>query len=160
MTVELKPIMQYWEESVPFDDGHDTPCMYSTVKPNSEGYARIPRRPGGRMLHRRICEALRGSIPDGLVLDHLCRNTACVNPWHLEPVPNKENILRGFGAAAVNARRTSCKHGHALDEKNTYLVYGRRKCRTCNRRRSLEFVRRKRTLLRQQKGTSDGAHST
>lgn len=45
--------------------------------------------------HRVMYESLIGEIPDGLYLDHLCRNTLCVNPWHLEPVDNKTNIRRG-----------------------------------------------------------------
>src|SRR3954464_9159650 len=52
-----------------------------------------------------------GEIPEGLVLDHLCRVRACVNPYHLEPVTHRVNILRGEGPAAVNARKIRCVRG-------------------------------------------------
>jgi hypothetical protein len=90
--------------------------------------------------HRVAYRWLVGDIPDGLHLDHLCRNVACVNPYHLDPVP-----------AAVNSRRaaqaqTACKHGHDYDEGNTaYDRHGYRYCRTCAR----EKQRRRNARLRE-----------
>lgn len=83
-------------------------------------------------------------IPDDKPqIDHLCRNTLCVNPDHLEPVTNKENSLRGVSFSAVNARKTHCIHGHEYTPENTITHFGPwgapgRKCRTCSneRRRS------------------------
>lgn len=78
----------------------------------------------------------RGVIPDGLELDHLCRVTICVNPRHLEPVTGLVNLMRGNGVAAINARKTHCKRGHALTEDNIYRKPGRpdhRNCITCRR---------------------------
>jgi hypothetical protein len=84
--------------------------------------------------HRLVWEAVNGPIHDGLVLDHLCRNPACVNPHHLEPVTNKENILRGTGVGASNSKKTHCKSGHKFDELNTgFLKDGRRYCKECQR---------------------------
>ena len=84
--------------------------------------------------HRFAYEEIVGPIPEGLILDHLCRNRSCVNPAHLEPVTNKENVLRGEGIAAKNAVKTHCKHGHEFTEENTYITYrGDRSCRTCQR---------------------------
>lgn len=87
--------------------------------------------------HRWSYQFLIADIPDELTLDHLCRVRACVNPWHLEPVPHRINILRGEGPAAINARRTQCVNGHPFTSDNTYVTPdGRRQCRTCIRRRS------------------------
>lgn len=85
-------------------------------------------RVAGRVLdaHRVIFELVVGPVPAGLVLDHLCRNTRCVNPGHLEPVTQRENVLRGTAPAALNARKTTCAAGHEL-----VVVGSRRRCRTC-----------------------------
>ena len=83
--------------------------------------------------HRYVYELLRGRIADGLVLDHLCRNSGCVNPWHLEAVTQRTNILRGDGLIADQARRTQCPQGHPYDEQNTRLFRGARRCRACDR---------------------------
>lgn len=85
--------------------------------------------------HRVVYKALSGPIPDGLVLDHLCRNTFCVNPSHLEPVTPRENVLRGIGPAAINAAKTYCSKGHPLNSENTYSSvwngFHLRKCKVC-----------------------------
>lgn len=82
--------------------------------------------------HRVSYEAFIGPVPDGLILDHLCRVRHCVNPWHLEPVTGTENVLRGVGPTAINARKTHCIHGHPFDDRNTILDgRGYRHCLTC-----------------------------
>ncbi|MCD1645252.1 HNH endonuclease signature motif containing protein [Aurantimonas coralicida] len=84
--------------------------------------------------HKFAYEALRGRVPDGLILDHLCRNTGCVNPAHLEPVTHQVNVLRGEGFAAENAVKTHCVNGHPFDAENTgYCPNGDRRCRACGR---------------------------
>lgn len=93
--------------------------------------------PGKQIVaHRFAYESMRANIPSGLQLDHLCRTRLCVNPWHLEPVTARVNILRSEGAAAHNARQTACLRGHAFTEENTLLLNGRRCCRACNRRKA------------------------
>ncbi len=76
-----------------------------------------------------------GKVPAGKQLDHLCRNRKCVNPTHLEPVTRKENILRGEGFSAINARKTHCVNGHPFDGVNSYTkmrgISLRRICRAC-----------------------------
>lgn len=92
-----------------------------------------------RPAHRVVYEILRGEIQPGLHLDHLCRNHACVNPDHLEPVTSRVNTLRGVGPSAVNAKKTHCKNGHEFTPENTMFVDGgrARACRKCNRKHAL-----------------------
>lgn len=85
--------------------------------------------------HRFSYELFKESIPNGLHIDHLCRNPQCVNPEHLEAVTNKENILRGISIVAQNARKTHCKKGHELTDDNLLpfpLKRGARICKQCN----------------------------
>jgi len=93
--------------------------------------------------HRFAYEITVGKIPEGLTLDHLCRVRHCVNPKHLEPVTSKENVLRGIGVSAQNARKTHCKRGHPLSGKNLLVEQGGgRQCRECKRERSREWKKK------------------
>lgn len=140
---------KYWASAEPFEDGYETPCMYVPNKPDSQGYLRVCFSDSGKChnvhLHRLMYLCMIGPIQDGLVLDHLCRNRACVNPWHLEQVTNRENILRGEGLAAMERRQTHCKRGHCLAGDNVYKNGKRgRGCRTCKRDHGREWMRAKR----------------
>ncbi len=85
--------------------------------------------------HRVAYELLVGPIPEGLTIDHLCRNTGCVNPEHMEPVTAAENARR------VHAGRTHCKNGHPLEGENLSKYKTaksvRRVCRQCHREAQL-----------------------
>lgn len=84
-----------------------------------------------------------GPVPYGLTIDHICRNRACVNHAHMEPVPNGDNVLRGTCPAAENARKTHCIRGHALSGHNLVVVRNARNperppwrsCRECTNQR-------------------------
>lgn len=95
----------------------------------------------GRQAHRVSFELSRGPIPEGLELDHLCRNTLCVNPEHLDPVDRAENVRRRYAAYTPVQQ---CIKGHAFDEANTYHAPdGRRTCRACNLAAALRWKARR-----------------
>jgi HNH endonuclease len=110
-------------------------CWLWTGCLSTAGYAKIgkgSRGEGWIGAHRVVYEALVGPIPDGLVIDHLCRNRACVNPAHMEVVTQCENTLRGESPMAQQKRRTHCPEGHAYTPDNTVVdKQGKRRCRTC-----------------------------
>jgi len=99
-----------------------------TVLSNGYGQVTISCKRGSA--HRTAYEMARGPVPDGLVLDHLCRFRACVNPDDLEPVTNRINILRGPSPAAWFAVALICTHGHSLEDAHL-RPSGGRTCRVC-----------------------------
>lgn len=84
-----------------------------------------------RYVHRVAYQHLVGPVPEGLQLDHLCRNRGCFNPEHLEPVTAQENILRSV------AHITHCPQGHEYTTENTGRTGNRRYCRECKRKKAL-----------------------
>lgn len=107
---------------------------------NSDGYGMYYQGNRKFRAHRVVYEATRGLIPPGLEPDHLCRNRACVNPWHIDLVTHAENVRRGISPPAALGRRTHCSKGHALSGDNLDMRRGRlttrvpqRQCRACRR---------------------------
>ena len=99
-----------------------------------------------RKAHRVIYERVKGAIPAGLELDHLCRNPSCVNPDHLEPVSHRENCRRGNQGLYLKSK-SHCHKGHALTPDNLLpgaLRRGSRSCRKCHndRNRSARLAQR------------------
>lgn len=131
----------------------DTGCWNWQKSRNELGYGRIgigSRTDGTRGVghaHRVSYETFVGPIPEGLHIDHLCRNPSCVNPEHLEPVTVWVNVIeRGQGPVARQSRQTHCKRGHPFDEENTYHNRGKRYCRACVRNANRERYQRQKAL--------------
>lgn len=106
-------------------------CWEWTAGKNNGYGVFFPTKGNTRQAHRYSYEQLVGPIPEGLVIDHLCRNHSCVNPEHLEPVTNQVNLLRGIGFAATKSAQTHCVRGHEFTTENTYVWDNRRYCRKC-----------------------------
>lgn len=103
---------------------------------NDRGYGEFSIRSRRIKAHRWSYEYLRAEIPEGLSLDHLCRNRACVNPWHLEPVTRSVNLRRGNTTRTHCSSRTHCPYGHPYDAENTAMRGGHRTCKSCARDRA------------------------
>lgn len=115
-------------------------CWNWTGGQRGSGYGSFWNGDKSVRAHRWAYEQFVGPIPHELTLDHLCRNKLCVNPKHLEPVTLQENIMRGNGMSARNARKTHCKYGHELTGSRVRIlnVNGRteRRCLICIDRRN------------------------
>lgn len=110
-----------------------------------DGYGRFQLRRRCALAHRVAYWMFIGPIPEDHVVDHTCHNDTtcpgawdclhrrCVNPRHLEAVPQRINVLRGQGFAAAYAKRTACKNGHAYTPETIYWFRGARICRVCMR---------------------------
>lgn len=134
MVGKRRPAVQRFADLVALTESG---CLQWIGSVNAHGYGNF-HAGGGRhsvVAHRWSYEHHREPIPDGLVLDHLCRNTSCVHPDHLEPVAQGENLLRGVGVGKANARKTHCPAGHPYSGDNLYIAPSRpnRMCRTCRR---------------------------
>jgi len=110
-------------------------CWLWTASLDKHGYGQVRWNGTTARAHRAVYEMLRGSIPVGLVLDHTCRTARCVNPDHLEPVAQGENLRRApTSTPSKNKAKTHCKNGHPFDAENTAYRYGGwRVCRECLR---------------------------
>ena len=136
----IQPWDAFWLKAVVLDG-----CWAWKGGHNALGYAQFNGGPGRtKAAHRWLWEQLNVRLPRCLVLDHLCRNPSCINPDHLEPVTNAENVRRGV-PRNQNMNKQICNAGHPFTPENTYTYSdGRRLCRECGRAASRETKRRKR----------------
>lgn len=116
-------------------------CWIWTKALSNAGYGKLRHEfDKSDLAHRFAYWQFRGTIPDDLVLDHLCRNTWCVNPNHLEIVTERVNLIRGNSPVGVNYRKTHCINGHEFSESNTYLYSNKKRvCRRCAKIRAKKF---------------------
>lgn len=139
----------------------DSGCWEWVAYRNPGGYgvfSALGRNGSPALAHRWWFERSRGAIPQGADLDHLCRNRACVNPNHLEPVSRSTNARRGAGLGGVlrdpalplprPKKKTHCKHGHPLSGSNAYFNGRQRVCRECDRIRSAKRAEGRREYMR------------
>jgi hypothetical protein len=122
-------------------------------KPTAYGHFRIADDAPGvksKILAHRLSWYLFGNtVPEGMELDHLCRNRRCVNPAHLELVTHTENVRRGVSPSALHAQKTHCPQGHPLSGSNLKLSKngkGRiaRCCRICKDKQQAHRLEKKR----------------
>lgn len=140
--IQKKPIRRFLNKSYRDSSG----CLIWECGKTNNGYGlfgiKVAKGKRVTVLAHRLAYLLAGrEIPDGYVLDHLCRVPSCTNPDHLEPVTTKENIVRGVIARGGrnHSTITHCPQGHQYSTENTYIATRRRRtgnyriCKTCLR---------------------------
>lgn len=110
-------------------------CWEWTASKTPLGYGKMQVSGKMQYAHRIVYELLVGPIPEGLELDHLCRNRGCVRPDHLEPVTHTENVRRGT-VGEWQLAKTHCPAGHPYSADNLIpSAAPRRRCKTCHNAR-------------------------
>jgi hypothetical protein len=141
------------------DRRSDDECWAWTGSKKRNGYGEFMINGHRYVAHRWLYEQVHGQVAEGFELDHLCRNPACVNPGHLEPVTRRENQLRGNGVSGINARKTHCPQGHPYDEANTVVrPTGRRDCRICKNERNRKSWNQRGRATRRARRQRTGIH--
>lgn len=114
-----------------------TDCWLWSAASDKKGYGVFRIKGRNVAAHRFAYQQTKGSIPQELECDHLCRVPLCVNPGHIELVSHQDNVLRGVSPAVTRAKATHCPHGHMYDLFNTWIdKHGHRHCRACHNIRS------------------------
>lgn len=134
-----KDVVRFWGK---VRVGNRKQCWPWLGGKDRDGYGDFKAEKRHYRAHRVSFTLMRGPVPEEKELDHDCRLRSCCNPWHLTAKTTRENILeaRSLNPAAINTRKTHCKHGHLLLKENLRVYtrsngYTERKCRTCHRLR-------------------------
>ena len=137
-------VKRFWDK-VEIDNPHS--CWEWRACLTIEGYGWFTNQGTQVLAHRFAYELVRGTIPDGLTIDHLCRNKHCANPFHLEIVSRQENIRRWNDQRVV---KTHCSKDHELTEENTYInkKTNQRRCKRCEAINRSRYRRMKRKEIR------------
>jgi len=120
-------------------------CWNWLASKTNLGYGQIWIKGRYVYAHRFVYELFKGKIPEGLEIDHLCRNTSCGNPNHLEAVTHKVNAQRG-NSGLYNILKTHCPRGHEYTKENTMFYKNLRKCRECHKIHCKESQRRNKLI--------------
>jgi hypothetical protein len=134
LTIDPAVVARFWARVDKHRESNELdPCWTWTGAKTPPGYGVLRIKQVNVYTHRFAYEQEVGPIPGGFHIDHLCRNTSCVNPTHLEAVTPRVNALRGTSPAADHARATHCSRGHPYTADNIYHAKGSgRRCRTCH----------------------------
>jgi hypothetical protein len=121
-----------------------TACTEWNGTVNNKGYGVVRWGDSTTTAHRAAWITAHGPLPDGIVVDHLCRNRLCVNLDHLEPVSSGENTRRGR-----RPQVSHCPRGHPYDGDNLHVYvdrFGRRhrQCKVCLRAAQRRYEARRR----------------
>lgn len=146
----MRPSPPFWERVEKTET-----CWLWNGPLNSRGYGRVSRRAQGHeYAHRVAWMESRGPIPEGLSIDHLCRNRRCVNPAHMELVTLAENTRRNLSPTMFASQSGTCTRGHDLTAPGSTYKNGKgtQICRVCFRDR-YQRNERIRTQLRALAGT-------
>jgi len=120
--------IRFWKYTMPTEG-----CWHWIGDLQKNGYGRLGVGRKHHLAHRISYRLFNGEIPDGLEIDHLCRNRSCVNPDHLETVTRRVNQARGETLAANNNAKTHCPRGHEYAGYNLRVRRGKRECRECGK---------------------------
>lgn len=141
-TPHNKGVLKYGEASFTIHDPRIEPVpesgcwLWVGYVASGTGYGQTnrplwyPGKTANALAHRVVWTQAKGSIPDGMVLDHICRVRSCVNPDHLRVVTTRENVLyNSHSIPALSIARGHCKCGAEYKRSKR-----QRYCQACNTR--------------------------
>ena len=123
----------------------NTGCWLWHGSCDGKGYGRIAYEGRSFPAHRASHILFKGPIPNGLQIDHLCRQPGCVNPEHIEAVTARVNNMRGDSVAVKASKATHCPQGHPYsgDNLGRRTTRNERFCKTCKRQQDKDYYYRR-----------------